>query len=284
MYNPDEPRDWRGRWTTSSASGSPSSSGPTRTQSPHHFGHGKNPPLPDLSEIGRATSLLVHASFQLKWAHRFPDVTRKIGERFAPVLAAWKADAGLSDNAFFHRYLDFDAGYRAVPDFRRAAALSQRATTFNEMADAAEPFAAAVRSIGSRHPWPPVMKRLEECATKAIEEGKVVLPAISYSPTQVANIGPDIWRDATKAIKAQLSRSRGKSIPYVDSDIIIAGTNWDSVARMMGVDPYDFSDALHAYKEYNNLGPADNITISPRTGQGKFNGHMLERTIHDFIN
>jgi len=269
-YNPDEPRDWHGRWTTGDAA-FPTS---PRSRSPHHFGHGKNPSLPDLSPAGRATSLLVHTGVQLKWTHRFPDVTHKTGERFASVLAAWNADAGLSDDAFFHRYLGFDAGYHAVPDFRRAAALSRRATTFDDMADAAEPLAAAIRSISSRHSWPPVMERLEERASKAIAQGNVVLTAVSYSRNRIANTGPDRWSDE--------GHTNGTSDP--NSYILIAGTNWDVVARMMGIDPYDFSDALHAYKDYNALSPADNITINPRTGQGRFNGSPLEGTIHDFLN
>jgi hypothetical protein len=112
----------------------------------------------------------------------FRDGNRKTGERFAPVLAAWNADSRLGQGAFHDRYLDFGGGIHAVDDLRRAAALSARATTFNEMADAAEHFATAVRTIATRQPsWPPVIKRLEERANEAIDQGKVVLAAQSQS-------------------------------------------------------------------------------------------------------
>ena len=144
-YNPNEPRDWHGRWT-SGGDGSPH-----LKAKPIHYGHGENPPLPGLSAAGRATSLLFHTGVQLKWAHGFPDVTHKMGERFASVLAAWNADSGLDHRTFYDRYVGFDAGYHAVDDFRQAAALAAHAATFNEMADAAEPFAAAVCTIASRY-------------------------------------------------------------------------------------------------------------------------------------
>jgi hypothetical protein len=69
---------------------------------------------------------LLHAAVQLKWSHNFPDITHTTGERFAPVLAAWNADAGLDHDLFHDRYLGFAAGYHAVSDLRRAAALSRR--------------------------------------------------------------------------------------------------------------------------------------------------------------
>ena len=65
-YNPDEPRDWHGRWTSGGSSGSASAKA-----KPIHFGHGENPPLDDLSAVGRATGLLVHTGVQLKGAHGF---------------------------------------------------------------------------------------------------------------------------------------------------------------------------------------------------------------------
>jgi hypothetical protein len=47
-----------------------------------------------------------------------------MGERFAPVLAAWNADARLGRQAFHDRTLGFGAGIHAVDNFRQAAALS----------------------------------------------------------------------------------------------------------------------------------------------------------------
>jgi RHS repeat-associated protein len=64
---------------------------------------------------------------------------------------------------------------------------------------------------------------------------------------------------------------------------LAAGKNWDAVARQMGIDPYDFSDALHDFKEYNLLSPDDNVSINPNTGEVTFNGQKLPGTIHDFL-
>jgi hypothetical protein len=131
----------------------------------------------------------------LRWAHRFPDLDRTTGQRFAPVLAAWNADAGLDHGTFNDRYLGFADGIHAVHDLRQAAALSAQATTFNEMADAATPFAAAVRTIGSRHPsWPPVMKRLEE---RAMDLSK----ADDAGPAQGSGSDPaPLHRERTEAV------------------------------------------------------------------------------------
>jgi hypothetical protein len=70
---------------------------------------------------------------------------------------------------------------------------------------------------------------------------------------------------------------------WMNAPFEVAGTNWDAIASQMDIDPYQFSDALHAYKEHNGLGPADNMQFNPRTGQGRFNGVPLNGTIYDFL-
>jgi hypothetical protein len=64
---------------------------------------------------------------------------------------------------------------------------------------------------------------------------------------------------------------------------LAAGPNWNQIARQMGIEPFAFSEALHAYNDYNLLNPNDNISIDPRTGQGTFNGKPMDGTIHDFL-
>ena len=212
-YNPNEPRDPHGRWT---GGGSGSSAAKAKLL---RFGYGWDAPLPDVSAAGRATSLLVYVSTQLKRAYDFPDVTRTMGKRFAPVLAAWNADSRLNDDAFFDRYVGFSAGYDAVDDFRRAAAMAAQATTFNEMADAAEFFAAAVRTIGSRYPWPPVRNRLEERANDAIYQGKVVLAAqnVGYSVPSAASAAA-LFGPASSANFAVLARWAAVVAGYATAD------------------------------------------------------------------
>ncbi len=186
----------------------------------------------------------------MNWSHGFPAVSRETGERFAPVLAAWNADAGLGQTAFHDRYLGFDAGYHAVPDLRRAAALSRQATTFNDMADAAEPFAAAVRTIGSRHSWPSAMERLEERANQAITQGKVVLAGYRSDGSPKTPIDKPISSpiDALRDIYNRILIGEDKNLEGPLGEIAreVNPTNGDKncayiayavVARLRGIDP-----------------------------------------------
>ena len=189
-YNPDEPRDWHGRWTSG---GNGSTSARSRSESDLREREGQ--PLSDPGAAGRAADLLIHAGFHVRWAHGFSDVTRNMGERFARVLAAWNADRDLDNEAFYHRYVDF-GGRHAVDDLRQAAALSAQATTIGDMKEAAKPLAAAVRTIGASHSWSTAMERLVDRANQAIEQGKVELVAQQTTPRMVHGC-PDLHPPST---------------------------------------------------------------------------------------
>ena len=80
-YNPDEPRDERGRWTSGGAS------------SPDW-------PLRDPSPAGRAWTLLGHG--MLPFSLQLP--TQAEAERFSRMLAAWNAAEALDDQSFHDRF------------------------------------------------------------------------------------------------------------------------------------------------------------------------------------
>jgi len=149
-YNPDEPRDWHGRWT----GGGPS---------------GENTPLGDLGAVGRASILLGHARAGAKQrgafrAFKLPSQAE--AERFARLLAAWNAASGLDDARFaewFTRGLDI--GPVTLGRLRKAAAGAAQARTFGQVIEASHPLAAAIQEIGGDR-WPEMLERLEDQAER----------------------------------------------------------------------------------------------------------------------
>jgi len=98
-YNPDEPRDWHGRWTTGGSSW-------------------RDTPLRDPSAAGRARTLLGHARIGAWQKGVLSDVawpTPAEAARFSRLLTAWNAASGLDDAPFaawFTRGLDIGPATR----------------------------------------------------------------------------------------------------------------------------------------------------------------------------
>ena len=84
MYNPNEPRDAHGRWTSGGIS-------PTDW------------PLPNPSPVGRARTLLGHGIIGLY--PRFTLPTMEEAERFARMLRAWTDASDLDDQSFHHLFM-----------------------------------------------------------------------------------------------------------------------------------------------------------------------------------
>jgi len=83
-YNPDEPRDWHGRWTSDGSSW-------------------RNAPLRDPSRVGRADLLLGHGRFgvwQKGLMREFVLPTPAEAQRFSRLLTAWNAASDLDDETF----------------------------------------------------------------------------------------------------------------------------------------------------------------------------------------
>ncbi len=137
-YNPDEPSDQQGRWSTSGSSW-------------------RNNPLRDPSAAGRAHTLLGHAlasACHQGLIREFKLPTQGEAKRFSKVLAAWNAASDLKDESFrecFTRGLVDDLA--TVRRLRQAAAGSVTAQTFGQMVDASRPLTAAIKNIGAGR-WP----------------------------------------------------------------------------------------------------------------------------------
>jgi hypothetical protein len=151
-YNPDEPRDERGRWTTG---GSSWRANPVRRPEP----------------AGRAHLLLGHAlasAWHQGLIREFKLPTDAEAEQFARTLRTWNAAADLDPETFHetftHGLVDKPA---TVARLRQAAADSAEAETIGQMVDASRPLTQAIRDIGA-HRWPWVREGLADRAAAAM--------------------------------------------------------------------------------------------------------------------
>jgi hypothetical protein len=125
-FNPDEPRDERGRWTGSGVS-APGSGWRDKS-------------LFDRSRAGRGSALAMHANLSMtdtfrrrpRWADPEP------GERLGRLLPRWNAASRLDDDTFRDRYLGRGVSLETVRALRTAARLAAGARTSGEMAQAGE--------------------------------------------------------------------------------------------------------------------------------------------------
>src|SRR5271154_1445571 len=135
-FNPDEPRDERGRWT---GSGAPAPTGGWGGKS-----------LFDQSRAGRGSALAMHANLSMtdtfrrrpRWADLEP------GERLGRRLPRWNAASRLDGEWFRDRYLGRGVSLETTRAIRAAARLAGAARTSGEMAQAGDRLAAPTRGSG----------------------------------------------------------------------------------------------------------------------------------------
>ena len=163
-YNPDELRDWHGRWTTGGSSW-------------------RNNPLRDPSPVGRARTFLGHGlagAFQQGVIRDVAYPTQAEGERFSRLLALWRMAAGIDDETFrehFARSLNIDP--KTLHRLRQAAAGAAEAQTIGQMIEASYPLTAAIKVIGADR-WPGVLKGLEDRADAARASNATTLTPVSW--------------------------------------------------------------------------------------------------------
>ena len=159
-YNPDEPRDERGRWTSGGAS------------SPDW-------PLRDPSPAGRAWTLLGHG--MLPFSLQLP--TQAEAERFSRMLAAWNAAEALDDQSFHDRFTGALVKDLAITRLlREAARNAAEARTIDQMIAASRPLARAIKAIGPNQ-WPTVVQALEATAESPPAQGKLILAGFTTGET-----------------------------------------------------------------------------------------------------
>jgi hypothetical protein len=141
-YNPDEPRDERGRWTSSGL------------LMPNDNGGWSTRPL-RASVKERAGLLANHTYLSLP-----PRLRRDWGwdnstttDALSRLLPVWSRAEPLSDADFRERYLRGGTSLETTQHLRAAAVGAVHALTLGTMADAADELAAAIKTIGS-HDWP----------------------------------------------------------------------------------------------------------------------------------
>jgi hypothetical protein len=151
-YNPDEPRDQQGRWTTG---GSSWRANPVRRPSP----------------AGRAHLLLGHAlasAWHQDLIREFKLPTDAEAEQFARTLRIWNAASDLDPATFHDRFTHGLVDKPAtVARLRQAAAGAAEAQTIGQMVDASRPLTQAIRDIGA-HRWPWVREGLADMAAAAM--------------------------------------------------------------------------------------------------------------------
>ncbi len=151
-YNPDEPRDERGRWTTGGSSW-------------------RVNPLRNPSPAGCAHTLLGHAlasAWHQGLIREFKLPTQDEADRFARTLAAWNAAADFDPTTFRERFTRGLVDHPAtIARLRQAAAGAAEAQTFGQMVDASRPLTAAIKDIGADR-WTWVRDDLAERAKGAM--------------------------------------------------------------------------------------------------------------------
>jgi hypothetical protein len=150
-FNPDEPRDWHGRWTSGGSSW-------------------RNNPLRDPSPVGRARTFLGHGlagAFQQGVLREVAYPTQAAAERMSRLLAVWTLAASLDDETFgehFANGLNLDP--KTLRRLRQAVAGAAEARTIGQIIEASYPLTAAIKAIGAYH-WPGVLEDLEDRADAA---------------------------------------------------------------------------------------------------------------------
>jgi len=151
-YNPDEPRDWHGRWTSDGSSW-------------------RNAPLSDPSRVGRADLLLGHGRFgawQRGLIREFVLPTPAEAQRFSRLLTAWNAASDLDDETFRDLFIDgLDIAPATLHRLRDAAAGSAQAETMGQMIQASTPLTDAIKAIGVDR-WDRMLAGLEDRADAAM--------------------------------------------------------------------------------------------------------------------
>jgi len=151
-YNPDEPRDWHGRWTSDGSSW-------------------RNAPLSDPSRVGRADLLLGHGRFgawQKGLIREFVLPTPAEAQRFSRLLTAWNAASDLDDETFRDLFIDgLDIAPATLHRLRDAAAGSAQAETMGQMIQASTPLTDAIKAIGVDR-WDRMLAGLEDRADAAM--------------------------------------------------------------------------------------------------------------------
>jgi hypothetical protein len=151
-YNPNEPRDWHGRWTRGGSSW-------------------ENNPLRNPGAVGRAHTLLGHAragAWQKGVLRDFALPTPAEAKRFSRLLAVWNAASDLDDDSFREHFArGLDIGPATLRRLRQAAAGSAQAQTIGQMIEASYPLTAAIKDIGG-HRWPAMLEGLEDLADAAM--------------------------------------------------------------------------------------------------------------------
>ena len=162
-YNPDEPRDWHGRWTSDGSSW-------------------RNTPLRDPSRVGRADLLLGHGRFgvwQKGLMREFVLPTPAEAQRFSRLLTAWNAASDLDDEAFRDLFTHgLDIAPATLHRLRDAAAGSAQAETMGQMIQASTPLTDAIKAIGADR-WPGMLEGMQDRADAA-------MPKVSGSGNRTA--------------------------------------------------------------------------------------------------
>lgn len=146
-YNPDEPRDWHGRWTGGGAGCGPGKANRTRLGP----GNGERTgPAPAHSVFERTKAILDHATRELEasfsHAFRLPDPKPELIERYQHLFDAWSRANALDDKTFQDRYIGRDSPKSVGSFLRLAAKLYQEGTTPEALRNAGVYLGAAARS------------------------------------------------------------------------------------------------------------------------------------------
>jgi hypothetical protein len=132
-FNPDEPRDWHGRWTSG----------------------GDDAPMDDASDLGRAEAALACLDRALavtgqRVAYRG---RKQAAACLARLLTPYMLSAGLSDDDFYGAFMPAGTGMSNVPLVRSAIEDLARAGTFPQIDAAAHQLADFAGRIGTGD-WP----------------------------------------------------------------------------------------------------------------------------------
>ena len=254
-YNPDEPRDWHGRWTTGGSSW-------------------RDTPLRDPGAAGRARTLLGHARVGAWQKGVLSDVawpTPAEAARFSRLLTAWNAASGLDDAPFaawFTRGLDIGPATR--DRLRQAAAGAAQARTIAQMIEASIPLTAAIKDIGGDR-WPGMLKRLEDLAETVKPEQ---LPArvrttSGKAPTEQTGLaaGDPPAHDAYQSLRDYFSEGLD-SLSRIPDDLTELG-------RLLINDPMAFLAAIAP--SLAGLG----VSLPPKVGNVYFQEQKAARVTQD---
>ncbi len=159
-YNPDEPRDEKGRWVASIQGKTPS----------QRRAAWRRRPLFDMSGAGRGASLLHHAALSLpdRARRRFEIGGPAEGARLGRLIDRWNGASALDDEAFQDQFLENKAPLETVRILRLAAKGAAQAQTDGDMADASKHLATAIQDVGPDR-WPRFLKAADEIAANQPE-------------------------------------------------------------------------------------------------------------------